>query len=66
MSDADLEAVIKRAQQAPISTAIPDPSFLDNGQDDNVALSRHELIQPRWAKWDLDYVLHGIFFNIFQ
>uniref|UniRef100_A0A183BHZ8 Death domain-containing protein n=1 Tax=Globodera pallida TaxID=36090 RepID=A0A183BHZ8_GLOPA len=45
-TDADLEAVIKRAQNAPVTTAMADSSFLDNGHDDNVALSRHDLIQP--------------------
>ena len=46
-TDADLEAIIKRAQNVPISTAFPDPSFLENGHDDNIALNRNELIQPR-------------------
>uniref|UniRef100_A0A915EUG7 Ankyrin n=1 Tax=Ditylenchus dipsaci TaxID=166011 RepID=A0A915EUG7_9BILA len=45
-ADADLEAVIKRAQNAPVTTAIPDPSFLENGHDDNVAISRDMMIQP--------------------
>lgn len=45
-TDADLEAIIKRAQNVPISTAFPDPSFLENGHDDNIALNRNELIQP--------------------
>uniref|UniRef100_A0A7E4ZXG1 ANK_REP_REGION domain-containing protein n=1 Tax=Panagrellus redivivus TaxID=6233 RepID=A0A7E4ZXG1_PANRE len=41
-ADADLDAVIKRAQNEPVHAAIPDSTFLDNGHDDNVVITRDE------------------------
>ena len=45
-TDADLDAVIKRAQAAPVSTAIPDLSAFDQSADDNVLVVR-DTVQPR-------------------
>ncbi|KAI6215992.1 hypothetical protein M3Y94_00450400 [Aphelenchoides besseyi] len=44
-TDADLDAVIKRAQAEPVTTAIPDPTFLDQSADDNVLITR-DTVQP--------------------
>ncbi|KAI6224408.1 hypothetical protein M3Y99_01397600 [Aphelenchoides fujianensis] len=44
-TDADLDAVIKRAQAEPVTTAIPDPTFLDHSADDNVVITR-DTVQP--------------------
>uniref|UniRef100_A0AC34QC34 Ankyrin n=1 Tax=Panagrolaimus sp. JU765 TaxID=591449 RepID=A0AC34QC34_9BILA len=44
-NDIDLDAVIKRAQNAPVTTAVADSSFLENGHDDNVVIT-HDEIRP--------------------
>lgn len=44
--DINLDEVIKRAQNQPVTTAIPDSSFLDNGHDDNVVIT-HDEVRPR-------------------
>uniref|UniRef100_A0A1I7RUI2 Ankyrin-2 n=1 Tax=Bursaphelenchus xylophilus TaxID=6326 RepID=A0A1I7RUI2_BURXY len=44
-TDADLDAVIKRAQAEPVTTAIPDPTILDHSTDDNIIIVR-DTIQP--------------------
>jgi ankyrin len=43
--DINLDEVIKRAQNQPVTTAIPDSSFLNNGHDDNVVIT-HDEVRP--------------------
>jgi ankyrin len=43
--DMNLDEVIKRAQNQPVTTAMPDSSFLDNGHDDNVIIT-HDEVRP--------------------
>jgi hypothetical protein len=45
-TDADLDALIKRAQAEPVTTAIPDPSYFDHSADDNIVVVR-DTLQPR-------------------